>query len=256
MDNSIYVSLSLALSLERSMDVTANNIANANTAGFKAGRADFASLVQKTGGGTDGQTGGDISFVNQSSAHLDPTPGPLQKTGNPLDLALSGDGWFSYRTAAGATAYGRDGRLSVDAQGNLVTVTGAQILDQSGNAIAVPQGSAGTLQVGADGTITDRTGATLGRIGVFTVPDIAGFQRADGGMLIPPEGAAAGATPATPEDDGVKVAQGYLEGSNVEPVLEMTRMMEIQRAYDRSMKLMDDQDSLRKQVLSQLGQIG
>lgn len=249
MDNSTYVSLSLALSLERSLDVTANNIANSNTAGFKAGRADFESLVQQV---SNGSNSGTLSYVNNAGAHLDDRPGPLQKTGNPLDVALSGDGWFSYQTGTGQTAFGRDGRMSVDAQGNLVTVGGAKVLDAAGSPIAIPAGSSAGLQIGADGTITDRNGQTLGKIGVFNVPGIATFQRSDGGMFVPPEGTAAGQTTAT----DYKVAQGFLEQSNVEPVLEMTRMMQIQRAYDRAMKLMDDQDSLRQQTLSQLGRQG
>ena len=249
MDNSTYVSISQALALQRSLDVTANNIANSNTAGFKAGRADFSSLVQQTSGGESDDS---LSFVTQSDAHIDTSPGPLQRTGNPLDVALSGDGWFSYRTAAGQTAYGRDGRLAVNAQGNLVTVTGAQILDDAGSPIAIPATSAQGLQIGTDGTISDRSGTTLGRIGVVNVPDIASFQRSEGGMFVPPEGAASATTPAT----DTKIAQGFLEQSNVRPVLEMAHMMEIQRAYDRAMKLMDDQNNLRKQTLSQLGQVG
>lgn len=249
MDNSTYVSISQALALERSLDVTANNIANSNTAGFKAERADFTSLVAQTSNGSKSDS---LSFVAQSSGHIDTRPGPLQRTGNPLDVALSGQGWFSYRTAAGQTAYGRDGRLVVNAQGNLVTMSGAQILDDAGSPIAIPANAAQGLQIGTDGTITDRNGTNLGRIGAVEVPDIATFQRSEGGMFVPPDGATATTAPAT----DTKIAQGFLEQSNVEPVLEMTRMMEVQRAYDRAMKLMDDENSLRKQTLSQLGQLG
>ncbi len=251
MDNSTYVSISQALALERSLDVTANNIANSNTAGFRASRVDFNSLVEQTSDGA-GTVPDPVSYVRPSTGHIDTRPGPLQRTGNPLDVALSGTGWFSYRTAAGQTAYGRDGRLAVNAQGNLVTVNGSEILDDAGSPIAIPANSAGGLQIGTDGTITDRTGATLARIGVVDVPDIANFQRSDGGMFIPPGGTTPATTPAT----GTKIAQGFLEQSNVEPVLELTRMMEIQRAYDRAMTLLSDQNDLRKQTLSQLGRLG
>lgn len=251
MDNSTYVSISQALALERSLDATANNIANSNTAGFKASRVDFTTLVAQTTAG-NGDAIDPTDYVRPSTGRIDTRPGPMQRTGNPLDVALSGSGWFSYRSAAGQTVYGRDGRLAVDPQGNLVTVTGAEILDDAGSPIAVPANSAGGLQIGTDGTITDRSGATLGRIGVVDVPGIAEFQRGAGGMFIPPEGTTPATTPATE----TKIAQGFLEQSNVEPVLELTRMMEIQRAYERAMTLMTDQNDLRKQTLSQLGRLG
>ncbi|WP_127900751.1 flagellar basal-body rod protein FlgF [Solirhodobacter olei] len=246
MDNSTFVALSLARTMEQSLDITANNIANANTAGFKAERADFQSLVSKSLG-NNGTT--DVNFVLNSGFHLDTSSGPLLKTGNPLDVAITGDGWFGYQTATGQTAYGRDGRLAVDANGMLVTTTGARILDASGSAIAIPP-NAGRLDIASDGTITDARNQTLGQIGVFSVPDIATYQRIGDGMMQPPAGTGASTALAT----DAKVSQGFIEQSNVQPVLELTRMMQIQRAYERAMSLMTDQNTLSQQTLTQLGQ--
>jgi flagellar basal-body rod protein FlgF len=246
MDNSTFVSLSLARSLQHSLNIVANNIANANTAGFKAERADFRDLVQQN----LGQNGkDDVSFVQTAGFHLDTSSGALEKTGNPLDLAITGDGWFGYQTPTGQTAYGRDGRLTIDAQGNLTTTTGARILDASGAPIAIPPG-AGQIEVADDGTITDAQGQTLGQVGVFSVPGIADYQRIGDGMMLPPQGTAAAQTLAT----NARISQGFIEQSNVQPVLELTRMMQIQRAYERAMTLVNDQSSLRRQTLTQLGQ--
>lgn len=249
MDNSTFVSLSLARSLERNLDVVANNIANSNTAGFKAERPDFKDLVaQKLGhAGTE-----DVSFVREAGSHIDTRPGALLKTGNPLDVAITGDGWFGYTTAGGATAFGRDGRLTIDAQGMLATTTGAQVLDSGGAPIAIPATTGGRLSIAADGTISDAQGNTIGKLGIFSVPDIAAYQRIGDGMMAPPDGTPAPRTQA----DGVQVSQGFIEQSNVEPVVEMTRMIDIQRAYERAMKLIEEDDSLRQQVLTQLGQSG
>lgn len=248
MDNSNYVSLSLARTLERNLDVVSNNIANATTAGFKAERADFQDLVEKNlgAGGKDS-----VSFVQDAGSHIDPRPGALLKTGNPLDLAITGDGWFGYQAASGQTAYGRDGRLTIDAQGLLATASGAHILDTGGAPIAIPAETGGALSVAQDGTITDAQGNAIGQVGLFSVPGIADGQRLGGGMIQP----AAGSAPATAAEN-VTVTQGFIEQSNVEPVLEMTRMIAIQRAYERAMKLLEDDDSLRQQVLTQLGQTG
>ncbi len=248
MDNSNYVSLTLARTLERNLDVVSNNIANANTAGFKAERADFQDLVEAHlgAGGRDS-----VSFVQDAGSHIDPRPGALLKTSNPLDLAISGDGWFGYQTATGQTAYGRDGRFTIDAQGLLATTTGAHVLDAGGAPIAIPAGTGGGLSIAQDGTITDARGASLGQVGLFSVPGIADGQRLGGGLIAP----APGSPPATAAQD-VTVSQGFIEQSNVEPVLEMTRMIAIQRAYERAMKLLEQDDSLRQQVLTQLGQAG
>ncbi len=251
MENSVYVSLSLAKSLVRSLDVAANNMANVNTTGFKAQRNDFQSLVENNLGGGGGGPGSSVSFVLNKGSYLDQSQGQLLKTGNPLDMALSGKGWFGYRTATGQTAFGRDGRFTIDAQGNLVTLKGAQVLDSSGAPIAIPAGVGNRFTVARDGTITGPKGQQLGQVGIFAVPGINGYQRIGDGMMIAPGGAQPSLTP----ESAPRLSQGFLEQSNVQPVLEMTRMMEIQRAYDRAMKLMDEQNSLRQQTLGQLGKV-
>ena len=121
MDNGTYVSLSLATAMRNALDVTANNIANANTAGFKGERVEFDSYMLRETGTEDGR---ETDFLIDQGSFMDPAQGAMSRTGNPLDLALQGDGWFAYETDGG-TAYGRDGRFALSPDGNLVTLNGA-----------------------------------------------------------------------------------------------------------------------------------
>lgn len=247
MDNSSYVALSLAQAMRRELDVTTNNIANANTAGFKGEHIVFESYLHE-GSGTEEREG--VSYVIDGGSYLDNQQGPLTQSGNPLDVALLGKGWFSYRTDAGQTAYGRDGRFTLNEQGNLVTLNGAQVLDAGGGAIAVPPG-AGGLEISRDGTISSEANGVIGRIGVFDIDDLQSFERIGGGMFVRPESAGEPPLIAAMETE---VVQGSIEGSNVQPVTEMTRMMEIQRAYDRAVNLMSGEDDLRRDTLRRLSQ--
>ncbi|KAF0674646.1 flagellar basal-body rod protein FlgF [Profundibacterium mesophilum] len=246
MDNSTHVSLSSATAMMRQLDVTANNIANANTSGFKSERVVFESFVHRD----TGREGEETSFVIDTGSYLDAAQGQLQQTGNPLDVALSGTGWMSYETAEGQRAYGRDGQLMLDLQGNLVTSTGAQVLDAGGGPIALPPDIGAQVTIARDGTIAADGIGVIAQIGLFDLGDLQSFTRIGGGMFIPPQGAAQDAIPAT----GTAVVQGAVEGSNVQPVVELSRMMAIEKAYERSVKLMGGEDDLRRDALRRLGQ--
>lgn len=246
MDNSTHVSLSLATAMRRQLDVTANNIANANTAGFKSERVVFETFLHRD----IGREGEETSFVIDTGSYLDEAQGSLQQTGNPLDVALSGTGWMSYETAEGQIAYGRDGQLMLDGQGNLVTSSGARVLDAGGGPIALPPDLGGEVTISRDGTIAAQGIGVIARIGVFDLGDLQSFTRIGGGMFIPPQGAALDAIPAI----GTAVVQGAVEGSNVQPIVELSRMMSIEKAYERSVKLMGGEDDLRRDALRRLGQ--
>ena len=249
MDNSTYVALSLAQSMRRDLDVTSNNIANANTVGFKGEHIVFESYMHR--GGAE-NAGSEISFVAETGSFTDDSQGPLTQTGNALDLALLGKGWFSYRTDQGETAYGRDGRFTLDTEGTLVTLTGAKVLDTGGGEISIPPG-AGDLEIARDGTISSSIVGPIARIGVFDLPDLQAYERLGNGMLARPQGAGVSMPPPATRTE---VVQGSIEGSNVQPVAEMTRMMEIQRAYERAINLMNDGDGLRRDTLARLGRLG
>ncbi|MEC7297129.1 MAG: flagellar basal-body rod protein FlgF [Pseudomonadota bacterium] len=245
MDNTTYVALSLARAMQRDLDVTANNIANANTAGFKAERIIFSSYLHPDEGQ---QVGQGTNFVVDEGSYLDRTQGALTRTDNPLDIAVKGDAFLSYRTPEGQIAYGRDGQLALDRDGYLVTLSGAKVLDEGGGDIVIPPG-AGKILIGTDGTISSEETGVLGRIGLFDVPDVQSYIRLGNSMLVPPPGQGSLAEPT----ETAEIAQGQIEMSNVSPVAEVTRLMMIQKAYDQATKLMSTEDDLRKDMLSRLG---
>lgn len=246
MDNTVYVALSQMTALERQIDVTANNLANANSHGFKAERVLFESYLHNDG---DGDAAGGTNFVIDRGSYVDQTQGALTLTGNPLDVALNGDGWFGYRTEDGGTAYGRDGRFVTDDQGRLMTLAGAQVLDIGGAPVALPPDVAGDVQISGDGTISTLAGGVLGRLGVFELRDLQSYERIGEGMLMPPPGQAADAVP----DTTTGFVQGSIESSNVNAVAEVTRLMQIQQAYQRAINLVNSEDDLKKNLLSRIG---
>ncbi|SHF49909.1 flagellar basal-body rod protein FlgF [Loktanella atrilutea] len=245
MTETSYIGLSLAATLQRQLDITANNIANANTAGYKGEHVLFESYLQK-----DVPIGQDAaSFVNDSGSYIDMRAGALSQTGNPLDVALNGDGWFGYRTPEGQQAYGRDGSFTLDAQGNLLTTSGATVLNEGGAPIVLPTDGIGELSISEDGSISGIGTGPLDKIGVFQIPDIQSYSRIGSNMMTAPEGAAA-PRPA----EGTQVVQGALELSNVNPIREMTRLIDVQRAYERTNTLMGNADTLRSDTLRRISQ--
>ena len=244
MSNADYVSLSLASALQRSMDMSAHNMANASTAGYKTMQPLFEAVQPE--GPEDAAT----SYVEDRGMYLDTSQGAFVATGNPLDLALSGSGWLSYQTDGGATAYGRDGRLTINADGQLSTLTGAPVLNQGGAPIALPQALGQDITISTDGSITDAEGAALGQIGIFRVPEADNLVPVGNGLYL--YGDAGGdVTPAT----DTTISQGFIEQSNVQPVIELTRLMDIQRAYERAANLMSDSNDLTRQAIERLGSV-
>jgi len=244
MGNADYVSLSLATALQRSMDMAAHNMANASTAGYKATQPLFEAVQPES----ENETA--ISYVEDRGSYLNPSQGALVATGNPLDVALSGAGWLAYQSEGGATAYGRDGRLTVNADGQLSTLSGAPVLNQGGAPITLPRALGQEITISGDGTITDAEGAVLGQIGIFRLPDVNQLMPIGGGLYLY-NGAADGVGP----EAETKLAQGFVEQSNVQPILEMTRLMDIQRAYERAAKLMSDSNDLTRQAIQRLGRV-
>ena len=244
METNSYISLSLATAMQRNLDVTANNIANANTAGFKGERIAFEAYLTSTPGGEE------TEFVLDVGSFVDTRQGPLSETGNPLDIALNGPGWLSYRTAEGEIVYGRDGRLVIGPSGELQTLSGSQVLDSGGGAISVPP-DIGELQISPDGTISSMAGP-VAQIGVFDVPSIQSYLRDGAGMFRAPEGADTDIEVTT----STLVVQGAIEASNIQPVAEVIRLMDVQRAYQRANTLIDNEDRLLRDALQRLGRNG
>jgi len=217
MQNGLYVAASAQVALERRLDTIADNIANMNTPGFRATGVSFEAEVAKAG-----QT--PLSYVSPGSEYITRGAGELTSTGNPLDFAVQGDGWFAIQTPSGL-AYTRDGRARIDESGALRTLNGDALLD-AGGAPIILDGTGGPITVSSDGMIT-QNGRQVGAIGLFAIDPAASLKRAENSSVVPDR-------PATPilefTRDGV--VQGSVEGSNVDPVREMTKLIEVTRAFD------------------------
>ena len=238
MSNSISALLSKQVGLRQQVDVIAHNVANLSTTGFKREELAFATHVERLD-----LPGGSLALARVESSHTDFRPGALERTGNPFDLAIDGSGFFAVETPEGVR-YTRDGRFSTNQLGELVTTTGHRVLDDSGAPILVPPGAVG-LTLSAEGALSTADGVPLGALGIRELP--AGFLRreADGLFVaeVEPEPALA-----------PRVVQGFLEGSNVNPVRELTDLIEAQRAYERGRAMLDAEDERVRRMIEKLDQ--
>jgi flagellar basal-body rod protein FlgF len=205
---------------QRAMDVTAANLANLNTPGHRAERVQFADYLARQTRVEPPPGGRVIAFTQDRATWREFKPGTMTQTGNPLDLAIPGDGFFTVETERGPRLT-RAGRFTQNGAGEIVTETGHALLDANGQKLRVPAGTT-RLGVSADGTIATQDGP-IGRIGVRRPTD-AMRMKAEGDHLFRPEG------PTVPvEQPGI--VQGAVEGSNVQPVLETVRMMRQLREF-------------------------
>lgn len=245
MDSSGYLTLAAAAGLQRSLDVTANNLANSSSAGYRAARVHFDDLITPRPGATPEAA---ASYAHAAFTYSDTKAGALVQTANPLDVAIQGEGYFAYETEAGTLALGRDGRLVLDAEGVLRTTSGRPILDMGGGQIALDP-EAGIPSIAADGTISDLEGNNIGQIGLFSA-DIEQWQRIGDTMFQPRDGAAVELIP----QEAPTLRQGFSEQSNVNPIAEMVRLIEVQRQFDQVQNFSKNQDQLRQATLSRLGE--
>jgi flagellar basal-body rod protein FlgF len=217
MQNGLYVAVSAEVALQGRLETIADNIANMNTVGYRATGVSFEAEIARAGEAR-------IDYVSSGSNFVSRRIGGLVKTDNPLDFALQGDGWFAIQTPSGI-AYTRDGRASIDDSGTLRTLNGDPILDAGGAPIIV-DGAAGTVTVSADGMIT-QNGRQIGAIGVFAIDPDATLKRTENSGVVPDKA-------ATPILDFTRngVVQGAVESSNVDPIHEMTRLIDVTRVFD------------------------
>lgn len=230
MENTLMIALSHQAALRRRMDVIANNIANMNTTGFKSEQPLFAEHVVHNRG--DDRVAGDtLSFVLDQATLRDTSAGGLEATGNALDIAIRGEGFFAVETPAGEQ-YTRNGRFRLSPSGQLVTEHGHPVLGQGGEPIVLGPADS-EIVVSKNGVIS----STRGEIGQLRVVDFEDQQR----LMMVAGGLMMADTPAT-EVAFPEVEQGMIETSNVEAIREMTRMIEVHRSYDRAKQLIDRED--------------
>jgi flagellar basal-body rod protein FlgF len=229
MESSISLALSAQVALRRRMDVVANNIANANTTGFKLEAQVVQRLEQPIGDA-------EVAYPLDRGSFTDLQPGPVTLTGNPLDIAIIGDAMLAVETPQGQRLT-RDGRLTRAADGTLTDLAGRAVAGAGGGTIQIPEQTR-QITIAADGTVM-ADGEEAGQIGLFAVP--ADLRREADGLF------SGSGTPVAAE--GATLQQGAVESANVQPITELVDMMEVQRGYERVQRLLDGEDErIRKLV--------
>jgi flagellar basal-body rod protein FlgF len=241
MDNTIYVGLSKQIVLQRALDIAANNLANANTTGFK-----FEELLSSADPVTPPGASGlstPVTFVTDAGVARDFSQGSLSQTGNPFDLGINGQGFFQISTPSGPR-YTRDGRFKLDPTGRLVTQEGDPVQGDGGDIVVDLK--KGPVTISETGVIS-QAGQRIGKLGLVTFDSLSGLSK-DGENLFE-NTSGANTAPAT----SATIEQGALEGSNVQPIVQITRLIEINRAYDAVTNMVNSAADLSKSSIERLG---
>ena len=246
MDNTLYVGLSRQMLLQRALDVTANNIANVDTAGFKVEQLMVQTDPESP---TSAPATEPIKYVLDNGVARNFGQGSMEQTGNQTDLAVEGPGFFTVQTAGGPR-YTRDGRFAIDPTGKLTDKRGNPVQGVGGGQITLdPQN--GPFSVAKDGVVsqTSPQGQTVqvGKVGVVRFTDLSALTK-EGDNLY---SAAGGQTPVDATDG--RISQGMVEKSNVQPVAEITRLIDITRAYERISNMMSQTQDLSDSAVQRLG---
>ena len=232
MDNAIYATLTRQTGLMAQMQMVANNIANANTTGYRGEHVGFTEYIKTT------SSGASLSMATARVRETDLSQGSLSQTGGAFDLAIEGDGFFMVQTPQGPRLT-RAGHFGPNENGDLVTPEGYQVVDAGGAPVFVPQGQ-GAVGIAPDGTIS-AGGTPVGQIGIVLPRNPLELVR-EGGTLFR-------ADSGTDQAIEGRVLQGFLEKSNVNSVLEVSRMIEVQRAYEMGQGFLEREDErIRKTI--------
>ncbi len=235
MDVTGYTTLTRQTGLMREMDVIAHNFANLSTSGFRREGVVFSEYVQRM------EEGPSLSMAWGNGRAVDLSQAGLTATGGTFDFAIQGEGFFLIETPDGQQL-SRAGSFTPSPEGELVTPDGFRLLDEGGAPVFVPPG-AGPVEMAQDGTLSVN-GAPLSRIGLWQPVDPLSLRHQAGTLF---------SADAVEPADGAVLRQGYLEDSNVEPVTEIARMIEVQRAYELGQTFLDREDARLRGIIETLG---
>jgi flagellar basal-body rod protein FlgF len=235
LDNQGYITISRQMGLMREMQVVANNIANSATNGFRQEGIIFSEYVEAVEGAAS------ISMGQGNVGKTSFEQGPLTETGGTFDFAIEGDGFFLVQTPAGERLT-RAGAFSTSAEGDLVNMDGFPVLDAGGAPVFIPP-DAQSVSVSSDGTL-GVDGQLLGQIGIVVPNDPTDMVREDGVMFKTDGGFI--------EAENARIVQGFVENSNVNPILQIARMVEVQRAYELGQSFLNSEDERVREAISTL----
>lgn len=244
MDNTLYVALSHQMAMERQLDIIANNIANASTTSFRNESVLFEEYLVNTDPATT-DIGNQIAFVQDRGVVRNLAEGEFVRTENELDVAISGKGYFQVEDPDGNIYYTRNGHFHIDDQGQIVTTKGYPVLDAFGKPVNVNLNDS-TINIAGDGTITAASGRR-GRLGIVRFDNEQNMESVGDSMF---------KTDQTPTPtDSVKLVSNMLEGSNVEPIIELTKMVNVLRSYQSTAKLLETYEDLERKSIQQVGKL-
>ncbi|HKL78671.1 MAG TPA: flagellar basal-body rod protein FlgF [Gammaproteobacteria bacterium] len=245
-EGSMFTALSGALSLKRRLDTVSNNLANVNTTGFKADRLNFDGVLSQAGQRPGGGPDDGVMFPVIREDYTDQAQGNLKQTGRDLDFAIKGDGFFRVQTAEGE-AYTRDGRFHLNNEGQLVDVDGRSVLNAEGEPVTLPSRE---VTANGDGELFVPGRETpVARLGLVQAQEPQQLQKRGDNLYTSAE-------PNMQPADGVRIRNGYLEGSNVNTMEEMVKMMDLQRSFQsatKAMRTIDEAYSKNAQDLASAG---
>ncbi len=246
MENALLIGLSRQVALGRELDVIANNMANVTTNGFKARSSRFREYLMPVASAESfPRPDRRLSYVIDAGTPLDIRSGAIEHTGNPLDVAIKGDAFLAVQTPAGER-YTRNGALEIDAQGQLVTSDGHTVLGDNGPITFTPQESG--FEIAPDGTVTSNQGQR-GRLRLVRFDNPQTLHNEGANLLSAPNaGQPAGATS--------RLEPRAIERSNVRPVVEMSRLIEVNRSYSSVAGMVGRMDELRRTAISRLADNG
>ncbi len=233
MENATYTALTRQSGLMAEMRALANNISNANTTGYRAEGVVFSEYIRSLATNEPS-----LSMAAARVRDTIQTQGALAQTGGSFDLAIQGDGFFLVQSPQGERLT-RAGTFTPNENGDLVTLEGYPVLDGGGAPVFIPQGIS-DISIAPDGTISSE-GTPIGQIGLFVPTDPTSMTREDGVRFVPGGG-------YEPAQAG-QVLQGYLEESNVNSILEISRMIEVQRAYELGQGFLEREDERIRSVM-------
>ncbi|AQS91629.1 MULTISPECIES: flagellar basal-body rod protein FlgF [Gluconobacter] len=244
MENSTYIALSRMDAQQRAMSVVADNMSNASTVGYKRENVLFSDFLSHQHGSKQAEGADTESYTQDRATYRDFQQGDMQSTGNPLDLALGGEGYFQIRTANGVRLT-RAGRFEEQQDGAVVDESGNALLDRDGQPIVLPQ-TDHRITISADGVISTETGEQ-GQIGIVTAQDDNRLQ-AEGSRLLRTD-------QPTTAVERPNIVQGMVEGSNVQMMTEVTKMMEIQRNFQFMAQFVDAEATRQKNAIDKIVQV-
>lgn len=244
MDNALYVGLSRQMTLRRQRDIVANNIANADTTGFKAEQPLVRTEPRAPARTVDGPT--PIKFVIDSDLARDFSQGALRATNSTFDLAIDGPDFFRVQTPNGER-FTRDGHFRLDDTGRIVTQAGLPLLD-SGSAEVIIDPKKGVVEIARDGSMSQGI-EQVGRLGVVAFADLSVLEQVGDNQFRNTSNQQPQPAP------GSLIRQGMLEGSNVNPILQVTDMVEVTRAYESLARMMESTQELSRRTVERLGRV-